>query len=146
MVDIVITLHDYTQYWKGCSDKTSSPVSGLHFGHWKDALSSSEVAEFHSMLTHMEFQSGTPITWWCKVLQVILKNIAGNTKMEKQRDILSIEADFNFGNKLYFVSRMIKQATGHGLVPPEQHGLWDHNCLEVVITNTFSNDMTRQKC
>ena len=31
MVDIVINLQDYTQYWKGCRDKTSSSVSGLCF-------------------------------------------------------------------------------------------------------------------
>ena len=40
---------------------------------------------------------------------------------------------------------MIKQATGHGLVPPEQHGLRDNNCLEVVIKKAFFNDMMRHK-
>ena len=44
MVDIVITLQDYTQYYKGCRKKMSSSVSGLHFGHWKAADSSNEVA------------------------------------------------------------------------------------------------------
>ena len=29
-----------------------------------------------------------------------------------------IEADFDFGNKLYFGYIMIKQTMGHGLVPP----------------------------
>ena len=41
---------------------------------------------------------------------------------------------------------MIKQATGHGLVPPEPHGLWDHNLLEVFLTKTFFNNMMRQRC
>ena len=40
---------------------------------------------------------------------------------------------------------MIKRATGNGLVPTEQHGLWDHNCLEVVLTKTFVNYMMTQK-
>ena len=39
--------------------------------------------------------------------------------MEKQRAIFLFESDFNFGNKLYFGYRMIKQATGHGIVPLE---------------------------
>ena len=65
--------------------------------------------------------------------------------MENQRDIFLIEADFNVGNKIYFGSIMIKQATSHGLVPQEQHGLRDHNCLEVVHTKTFFDDRTRQK-
>ena len=60
---------------------------------------------------------------------MVLQKKSGDIKMENQRDILLIESDFNFGNKLYFGSRIIKQATGHGLVPPEQHGIWDHNCL-----------------
>ena len=70
-------------------------------------MSSNEVAELHAMLTQIEFQSGTPITRWCNGLKVILQNISGNIKMEKQRDILLIEADFNYGNKLLFGSRMI---------------------------------------
>ena len=100
MVDNMITLQDYTKYWKGCTEKTSSSVSDLHFGHFKAAESSNKVAELHTILTQMEFQSGTPLTWWCKGLRVILQNIPGNINMEKQRDISLIEADFNFGNKL----------------------------------------------
>ena len=83
MVDNMITLQDYTKYWKGCTEKTSSSVSDLHFGHWKAAESSNEVAELHTILTKMEFQSGTPLTWWLKGLQIILQKISGNNRMEK---------------------------------------------------------------
>ena len=65
--------------------------------------------------------------------------------MEKQKSILLIKADFNFCKKLYFCSRMIKRATWHGLVPPEQHDIRDYNCLEVVITKTLFSDTMRQK-
>ena len=65
--------------------------------------------------------------------------------MENQRYILLIKADFNFINKLYFGLRVIKRKTGYVLVPPEQHGLRDNNCLEVVLTKTFFIDMMRQK-
>ena len=145
MVDIVINLQDYIKYWKGCREKTPSFVSGIHLGHWNNAASSNEVAELHAMMTHMKFQSGNPLTQWCKGLQVILQNIAGSIKMERQRAMLLIGSDFNFGNKLYFGSRIIKKDMGHGLVPPKQHGLRDHNLLEVVLTKTLFNDMTRQK-
>ena len=56
-----------------------------------------------------------------------------------------IKADFNFGNNIYFDSRMIKLATGQGLVLPEQHGLRDQNCLEVVLTKTLFHDIMNQK-
>ena len=95
------------------------------------------------MMTQVESQSGNPLTSWCKGLQVILKNIAGNIKMEKQRSILLIESDFKFRNKLYFRFRMIKQATGNGLVPLQHHGLRYHNYLEVVLTKTLFNDKMR---
>ena len=65
--------------------------------------------------------------------------------MEKQRDILLIGSDFNLGNNLYFVYKMNKQATGHGIVHPEQHGLWYYNFLEVVLVNTLFHDIMRQK-
>ena len=100
MVDIVITLQYCIQYFRGCREKISSYVSGLNFFHWKASLSSNEVAEFHAMMKHMEFQSGNTLTRWCKGLYAILKNIYGNINMDKQRAILLIEADFNFGKKL----------------------------------------------
>ena len=49
--------------------------------------------------------------------------------MEKQRAIFLIVDGFNFGNKLYFSYRILKQPTGHVLVPPEQHELRYHNFL-----------------
>ena len=33
----------------------------------------------------------------------------------------------------------------HGLVPPEPHGIWDHDFLEVFLTKIFFNDMMSQK-
>ena len=51
VVDIVIILQDYIQYWKGCREKISSSVSGLHFGHQKAAESSIKDAELHTMMT-----------------------------------------------------------------------------------------------
>ena len=65
MVDILITLLDYIQYWKCYREKASSSVSVIHFGHWKAAVSINEVAEIHTMMTRMEFQSGNPIIQWC---------------------------------------------------------------------------------
>ena len=120
-------------------------MSGLHFVHWKAAVSSNKEVECHAMLTQIILQSGTPIKWWSKGLHVILQKISVNINMEKQRVLLLIEVDFNFNTKLYFGSRIIKQATGHGLVPPEHHGLQDQNCLEVVLTKTLFNDMMRYK-
>ena len=55
--------------------------------------------------------------------------------MEKQRAILLTESDFDF-----------KQTWGDGLVPLEHHGLRDQNCLELVLTKTFFNNMMRQRC
>ena len=72
---------------------------------------------------------------------MILQNIAGNIKIKKQSAKFSTEADFHFGNKLYFGSIIIKRETGHILVPPEQHWLRGHNFLEMVLTKTSFNVM-----
>ena len=50
MVDILITLQEYIQYWKGCKEKISSSVSGPHFGHFKAAASRNEVVELHGIM------------------------------------------------------------------------------------------------
>ena len=74
-------------------------------------MSSNKVVELHAIITQMELKSVNPLTQWCKGLQIILQQISIDIKMESYRAIFLIEADFNFGNKLYFGSRMIKQAT-----------------------------------
>ena len=51
----------------------------------------------------------------------IAKGLLG-INMEKQRDILLIEDDFNFGKNLYFGLRTIQHAMGHCLVAPEKIG------------------------
>ena len=77
--------------------------------------------------------------WYCKIFLVM-------SRLRSKGLSCWLKLILIFGNKLYFGSRMIKQETGHGLVPPEQHQIRDHNFLEVFLTKNFFNDMMRQKC
>ena len=99
MVEILITLQDFQWYWKGCREKTSSSISGLHFGHWKAAAESEELSELHAMMTQMAFQAGCPLLRWCKGLQVILEKHKGRVSLDPESlqriiDWLDLNAQF----------------------------------------------------
>jgi hypothetical protein len=38
-ISTMVTAQDFTNYWRKAREKTSSSISGLHFGHWKSAAS-----------------------------------------------------------------------------------------------------------
>ena len=117
---------DFIQFWKGAREKTSSSLSGRHFGHYKAASRNHNISEIHASFQHMASKSGIRLTRWAKGLTVMLEKIEGNIKVDKLRAILLMEADFNQMNKLLFGHRMIKQ-------PEKKNGyLMKHMVVEQV--------------
>ena len=113
---------DFIQFWKGAREKTSSSLSGRHFGHYKAASHSHNLSEIHASFQHVASKSGIQLQRWAKGLTVMLEKIEGNTKVDKLRAILLMEADFNKINKLLFGHRMIKQSEKEKRIPDEAYG------------------------
>ena len=66
--------------------------------------------------------------------------------MDKLRAILLMKADFNFGNKLLFGHRLMKQMKKNGDIPAEQHGSRNaHRSIEVALNRRLSSDISCQK-
>ena len=60
------------------------------------------------MLTHIFFQYGDSFVLYSKGLTVIILNIYGLIIKDNLRDILIFDYDFNFANKIYFGSSLVK--------------------------------------
>lgn len=113
---------DFINYWRKARERTSSSLSGRHFGHYKAAAKSNILSEIHASFLHVAAQSGSCLNRWSKGLTVMLEKIKGNTKVDKLRAILLMEADFNFLNKLFFGNRLIKQCERRDRMPEELYG------------------------
>jgi hypothetical protein len=118
-IPITVTKQDYDAFWKKARERTSSSISGAHFGHYKAAVGNDTIAEFHACFTELAFSYGCSIERWQRGLQALLEKLAGCTAVEKLRAILLLEADFNFATKLFLGFRMMNNAHAAGLLPPE---------------------------
>ena len=121
-IDLTFSTEEYIRYWRKAKEKTSSSISGLHFGHWKTLAKCPWLAEQQAKLTKAAFQAGSPYKHWMHGLTVMLEWIAHCVHVDKLRAILLIETDFNFANKLVFGKKMVDNMEEAGVIPPEAIG------------------------
>lgn len=98
-------------------------------------------------MTEIAFRSGCPLDRWKQGLQIVLEKSPGVRLASKLRAILLMEADFNFGNKIYVGSRMLWQAMHSHQILPELYGgvkgrRADHMALARVL---LINSMTQKR-
>ena len=140
-----ISAQDYTTYWRGRKEKTSSSYSKLHFGHWIACADSPYLASLHAKRIELAFRSGAPLHRWQSGLSVMLEKVAGVNLVDKLRAILLMEADFNFANSLYFGKRALDSANKQDLITHNTFGSKRNSCpIEVPICRLMFFDMVRQ--
>ncbi|MCK7581433.1 MAG: hypothetical protein MZV65_41245 [Chromatiales bacterium] len=71
-----ITRHDFQQHWRKARERTSSSLSGLHYGHYKAAAHSDLLSEVHALMTELAVTGGTPLARW----ESGLSSYVGETK------------------------------------------------------------------
>ncbi len=88
IIQLFDTLHDghlkitlnaeyFKYYWRRVQEKTSSSISGIHFGHYKTATYSETITDFFAGKITMIARCGCPPECWGHGLQVLLEKIAG---------------------------------------------------------------------
>ncbi len=97
-----ITLNIYNYYWGGAKESTSSALSAVHFGHWKDLIQSPHLVKFVCKQLNLIARCKIPPSRWSNGLQVLLEEVLGVSLVNKLRAILLMESDFNFFNKWIF--------------------------------------------
>ena len=103
-VDTIVCHGEWASRWAKTKEKTSSSESGLHFDHYKVAAKSPLLSHFHALKTRLALQRVIALDRWSRGLSVMLKQMFGCTLVSNLREILLMETDFNFYNKLVYGS------------------------------------------
>jgi len=54
----IITTDTFIQGWKDKKEKTTSGISGIHFGHIKAYATHQELVEFEAIICHIPYATG----------------------------------------------------------------------------------------
>ena len=98
-------------------EKTSSSISGLHFGHYKSATESNIISKLHTTFLDTTIKTGKIIKRWTKGLSVMLEKLKGNINVEKLQGILLMEADYNLLSKLLLGVRLMRSVEARNGFP-----------------------------
>ena len=141
-----VSTTDFQQYWRKAKERTSSSISGRHFGHYVAASHCDAISELHSSICHLATMRGIFLSRWTKGLTVMLEKQANVIKVDKLRAILLMEADFNFINKLIFGCRLVKQCEHHNRFPLELFGSRAaRSAIEVALNRRITLDVMKVK-
>jgi hypothetical protein len=72
-----ITKEDFQCYWKKPRERTSSSISGLHYGHYKAAATDDTLSEIHALMTELVVTGASPFARWEMGLSCMLKKRLG---------------------------------------------------------------------
>jgi hypothetical protein len=78
-----ITKEDFQQFWKKTKERTSSSISGLHYGHYKAAATDDLLSEIHALMTELAVTGACPFDRWQKGLSCMLEKTPGVIKVDK---------------------------------------------------------------
>jgi len=73
MVSSILSTEAFCAHWHWAKERTSSSISGLHFGHYKAASHIPSTAHLHARLTQLVFMTGISLSHYQSGLQVILE-------------------------------------------------------------------------
>ena len=129
-----IDTKDFIQYWRKAKERTSSSISGIHFGHYIGACDSEGLSNLHATFLDLVVSTGCIVTRWVKGLSVMLEKIKGNINVEKLRAILLMEADYNFLNKLLIGIRLMRRLEDENKFPADLGGSRkEHDAIDIAL-------------
>ena len=116
-----ITSQNFKDGWKKMKEKTTSGISGLHFGHMKTCAKDLFIVQVESAISHIPFHTGYTPRAWRKGVNVMIHKKNKSDKVTDLRTIVLTEADFNFNNKI-LGKRTLEQAETYNALAKEQYG------------------------
>ena len=127
---------DYITGWKKMKERTTSGLSGIHFGHHKACTTNHFLSTFESILSAIPYRTGYSPERYKKSVNAMLLKKLNAKRADQLRTILLLEADFNYLNKKLGRDLMF-QAEKFNLIAPEQFGVMlvsiSEVCFEVVL-------------
>ncbi len=130
--------------WLKAKEKTSSSISGMHFGHYKAGARSRAISNYHALKITLALKHGFHLTRWEKGLTVMLEKKPGCQIIEKLRAILLMEADFNSSNKEIFGCRMLDNVRLYNLMPEEIYSEKGKTADDGTLSKILFYDLVHQ--
>ncbi len=73
LIDTSFSWEDFWSYWKKAKEQTLSPLSTLHFGHYKVVIDDAKLCELHAVFVDIAVNLGYSLKQWQKGLTVMLE-------------------------------------------------------------------------
>eukprot|EP00956_Cyclotella_meneghiniana_P022017 scaffold40896_cov41-Cyclotella_meneghiniana.AAC.6 len=134
----------WKEKWRGSSEKTSSSLSGLHFGHYIAGTSSEIISHHHALKATICLKRGFSIDRWKGGMTCILEKLPGCCLVTKLRAILLMEADYNAKNKIIYGVRMMDNARLHKLMQEEIYSEQGRTAEDGALAKILFYDLVRQ--
>ncbi len=130
--------------WKKAKERTSSGISGLHFGTYKARLEDPLLAAFDASMRSVAYSTGFVYDRWKFGIDVELIKKPNDLRVEKLRTVLLLEADanMNYKNLSRDVMRLAERAK---VLSRETYGgRKKHRSIEVSLNQRLTGDILRQ--
>ena len=134
----------WKEKWRGSKEKTSSSLSGLHFGHYIAGSSSEVISHHHSLKATICLKRGFAIDRWKGGMTCILEKLPGCCLVTKLRAILLMEADYNAKNKIIYGVRMMDNARLYKLMQDEIYSEQGRTAEDGALAKIMFYDLVRQ--
>lgn len=119
-INVEMSPTDYSCTWGRATERTSSSMSNIHFGHHIALSKSKMLARSMAKKLNLHARWGSPPERWLNVLMVMLEKKMGVALIPKLRAILLKEADGNMLDGHVFGGRALTHARDIGFIPEEQ--------------------------
>ena len=137
----IITTEEHIKGWKKAKEKTSSGISGLHFGIFKAHIEDPILAEFDASMRSIAYSTGFVYERWKKGVDVELLKRTLDKRVEKLRTVLLLEADFNMNNK-HLSRQAMWLAEKYKVLSAELYGgRKKHRSIEVSWNQRMTGDI-----
>ena len=97
--------------------KTASSMSGLHYGPYIAHTFSPVASSVKWDLVNLALKNGSPLERWIRGVLIMLEKSPGNSTVEKLRDLLLLEVDFNGLHKNNFNGRRMPSLEASSSMP-----------------------------
>jgi hypothetical protein len=135
-----VTVDEFTSFWKTCKEKTSSSISGRHFGHYRTICDNEDLTRLQVHSINLAARRGRPLDRWQQGVTVLMEKIARNIRTDKLWAICLLEADYNWWLKAVFAKRMMHRMKLTGVLPPEQGATSGKMATDTSFTKQFFFD------
>ena len=102
-------------------ERTSTGISGIHFGYLKACALEDELVDFEAVIYHIPCATGYSLQEWRQGINTIIEKKGKENQIKDLRTINLIEANFNYSNKV-IAKEVLRCDEANQLIPREQYG------------------------